>query len=39
VAVDKIVEHHRPVTGGDELADAMAADITGATDDENVHGR
>ena len=37
VAVDKVVQHHGAVPGGDELADAMAADVTGAPDDKHVH--
>jgi hypothetical protein len=37
VAVDKVVQHHRAMPGGDELTDAMAADITGSSDDKHVH--
>ena len=37
VAIGEIVEHHGAVTGSGELAHTMAADVTGASDDENVH--
>jgi hypothetical protein len=37
VAVDEIVDDDRPVPGGDELANTMTADVTGASNDENVH--
>jgi hypothetical protein len=37
MAVDEIVEDHRPVTCGHELPHTMTADVTGPSDDENIH--
>jgi hypothetical protein len=37
MAEDQVVQHHGAVPGSDELADAMAADVTGSSDDEYVH--
>jgi hypothetical protein len=38
VTIDQVVHHHRFVAGGDELADAVAADVSGSAGDENFHG-
>jgi hypothetical protein len=33
----QVIEHHRAVAGGKELANTVTADVTGSADDENVH--
>jgi hypothetical protein len=38
VAVGKIVEDDRPVPRRGELPHAVASDVTGSSDDQNVHG-
>ena len=39
MAINQIIDDERPVSGGDQLANTMTADITGASDDENVHDK
>jgi hypothetical protein len=39
VAVDEVVEDDRAVAESDELADTVAADITGSAGDEDVHSK
>jgi hypothetical protein len=38
VAIDKIVEDDRSVAGEQKLPHAMTSDVTGAANDEDVHG-
>jgi hypothetical protein len=33
----QVIEHHRAMAGGKELANTVTADVTGSADDENVH--
>ncbi len=37
VAEHEVIEHHRVVTGGEQLANTVGADVTGASDDKDVH--
>jgi hypothetical protein len=39
VAIDQIIDNHRPMSGGNQLANTMTADITGASNNENVHDK
>ena len=38
MAVDEIIEYEGRVASSLELSDAVATDVTCASDDENVHG-
>jgi hypothetical protein len=38
VPEDQRIEHDRPMPGGAQLANAVAADVPGTAGDENVHG-
>jgi hypothetical protein len=38
MAVDEIVQHHRPMTSGGKLPHAMTADVAGSANNEDVHG-
>jgi len=37
VAIDEIVQHDGAMTRGQQLADTMAADVSGPSDDKDVH--
>src|SRR5687767_13960938 len=37
MAVDEVIHDNRSMTGSDKLANTMAADVTGASYNENIH--
>ena len=37
VAIDQVVDHHGPVAGGRQLPHAMAANVTRAAHDKDIH--
>ena len=39
MTVDQIVDHHGAMPCGDELANTVAADVTGASNNKNVHDK